>query len=116
MPETSPINVVFYQSKDGACPAERWLDELDTKTRARLLARLAKVRTGNLGDWSSITDGEGVAELREHFGPGYRIYFGRESNQLIVLLCGSKKSGQKKGIRQAVDLWNDWKRRDSGRS
>ena len=115
MPPVDPIDVDVYRAEDGDCPFEQWIDDLDRKTRARLLARLARVRAGNMGDWKSLQDGEGVAELREHFGPGYRIYFGRENQRLILLLCGSTKFDQKKAIRRAVGLWKDWQSRDSTR-
>lgn len=113
MPPIVPIDVDVYRTEDGNCPFELWIDDLDRKTRARLLARIARVRAGNLGDWKSLRDGEGVAELREHFGPGYRIYFGREDRRLVLLLCGSTKSEQKKAVRQAAGLWKDWKNRGS---
>ena len=112
MPATVPIEVTVYRANDGTCPVEDWLDGLDRKTRARLLARLARVRAGNLGDWAALTETGGLAELREHFGPGYRIYFGRKNQQLILLICGSTKAKQKNAIREAVELWNDWKNRD----
>ena len=72
----TPKEVVAFRARDGQVPFEKWLDDLDDKRAvARVLARLARVRLGNLGDCRSI--GEGVNELRVDYGPGYRVYFGQ---------------------------------------
>jgi len=111
MKATVPIKVSIYEKADGSVPFEKWLDSLDIKARARLLARIAKVRSGNLGDWSSLKTAEGVCEFREFFGPGYRVYFARQEQQVILLLCGSDKSDQKKAIKLAVEYWLDYQNR-----
>ena len=108
MKPTKPIKVSVYRTSNGAVPIEDWLDELDKKVRARLLSRIAKVRSGNLGDWSALTEAGGVCELREFFGPGFRIYYGREADDIILLLCGSDKSNQKKAIKLATNYWQDY--------
>jgi putative addiction module killer protein len=80
-----------------------WLDELrDIQGRARVMARIERLSMGNAGDVSPV--GEGVSELRIHFGPGYRVYFKRRGEQLIVLLAGGDKSTQSKDIERALDL------------
>ena len=76
--------------------------------RARVFARLDRIETGNLGDCKSV--GEGVCELRLHFGAGYRIYFGEIDSMLIVLLCGGEKSSQEKEIQRAkAYYWKHYK-------
>ena len=55
--------------------------------------------------------GDGLSELRIHFGPGYRVYFGKEGKRIILLLCGGDKSSQAKDIKQAKKYWDDHKRR-----
>jgi len=88
-------------------PFDEWLDDLsDNKTVARILARLARVRQGNLGDCKSV--GEGVNELRLDYGPGYRIYFGQKGPTLIVLLCGGDKRAQERDIRLAKLYWREY--------
>jgi putative addiction module killer protein len=83
----APKEMVVFRDRDGGVPLENWLDELnDKRAVARVLARLARVRQGNLGDCKSV--GEGVSELRVDYGPGYRIYFGQKGKTLVVLLCG----------------------------
>ena len=113
MKETDQIEVSLYETDGGAVPIEDWLDSLDRKSRARILARIAKIRSGNLGDWSALTNSKGVCEFREFFGPGYRIYFARESQKIILLLCGSDKSGQKKSIKLATQYWLEYQTRES---
>jgi len=107
MKATTPIKVSSYKAESGVIPIEEWLDGLDRKSRSRLLARLAKVREGNLGDWSALSDTGGVCELREFFGPRFRIYFGREADDIVLLLCGSDKSDQKKAIKLAASYWQE---------
>ena len=77
-----------------------WLDDLqDKRAQVRIAARLRQVEAGNLGDWQPI-DGE-VSELRVHFGPGYRLYFTRRGQVIVVMLNAGDKSSQKKDIRRA---------------
>jgi putative addiction module killer protein len=104
----TPREIVAFRAKDGQVPFEEWLDELsDKKAVARVLARLARVRQGNLGDWKSV--GEGVSELRVDYGPGYRVYFGLKGQTLVVLLCGGDKRTQDRDIRLAKQYWQEYK-------
>jgi putative addiction module killer protein len=74
----------------------------DRTVRARIQARIDRARFGNLGDVKSV--GGGVSEMRIDVGPGYRLYFARRGDRLIVLLCGGDKSSQQKDIREATSL------------
>jgi putative addiction module killer protein len=80
-----------------------WLKGLKhATTRQRLNKRLLKVSMGNLGDVQAV--GEGVFEMREHFGPGYRLYYMQRRQILIVMLAGGEKSSQQADIRKAIEL------------
>jgi putative addiction module killer protein len=104
----TPKEVVAFRTNDGRTPFEDWLDDLDDKTAmARILARLARVRQGNLGDCKSV--GDGVSELRVDYGPGYRVYFGQDGPTVVVLLCGGNKRTQDRDIRQAKQFWLTYK-------
>jgi putative addiction module killer protein len=74
----------------------------DIRARAKIAARIDRLAFGNPGDVEPV--GEGVSELRIHFGPGYRVYFKRQGPTLIVLLCGGDKSTQAKDIKAAKAL------------
>jgi len=77
-----------------------WLDALkDMRGRLRIVARLRQAEAGNLGDWKLV--GDGVSEMRVDFGPGYRLYFARRGNLLIVMLAAGDKSTQTKDIKRA---------------
>ena len=65
---------------------------------------------GHIGDAQPV--GDGVFEMRLHYGPGYRLYFIREGGQIVVLLCGGDKDSQERDIRQAKELAGDWKVRN----
>lgn len=80
---------------------DAWLDSLkDRATRLRLARRLDKVQRGTLGDVNSV--GGGVFEMREHFGPGWRMYYIQRSNVVIVMLGGGDKSSQNSDIANAI--------------
>jgi putative addiction module killer protein len=80
-----------------------WLKGLkDGLTRLRLIKRLRKVQLGNLGDVESV--GEGVYEMREHFGPGWRMYYVQKGGVLIVMIGGGDKSTQQIDINRAIEL------------
>lgn len=87
---------------------DRWLTGLqDRRAVARIAARLDRLAGGNPGDVQPV--GNGVSELRIHYGPGYRVYFLQRGPVLIVLLCGGDKSSQEKDIIQAKALAAEWK-------
>ncbi|OAD16505.1 type II toxin-antitoxin system RelE/ParE family toxin [Achromobacter insolitus] len=80
-----------------------WLNALkDGMTRLRLIKRLRKVQLGNLGDVASV--GEGVYEMREHFGPGWRMYYIQRGELVIVMVGGGDKSTQQADIQRAIAL------------
>ena len=80
-----------------------WLKGIkDELVRARLIKRLRKAQLGNLGDVEPV--GEGVYEMREHFGPGWRMYYVQRGDTLIIMLGGGSKSTQQADIRRAIRL------------
>ena len=78
----------------------------DVRARAAIASRLNRLAAGLAGDAKPV--GEGISELRVHYGPGYRIYFHRSGRTLILLLCGGDKSTQSKDIAKAKRLWEEW--------
>lgn len=105
-------DVIEYVSADGKIVFREWLRRLkDVQARAIIRVRLNRLRLGNFGDAKSV--GDGVFELRIPYGPGYRVYFGRIDNIIVILLCGGEKGTQKKDIAKAKKLWVDYKRRSS---
>ncbi len=83
----------------------------DIRARAQIEVRLRRVSAGNFGDSKSV--GEGVVELRVDLGAGYRVYFAKHGQTLVILLCGGDKASQQNDITRAKDYWADWKRRNS---
>ena len=81
----------------------KWLDGLhDIRARARILVRIERLTAGNPGDVKSV--GEGVSELRIDYGPGYRVYYKKQGQKVVILLAGGDKSTQAKDIKTALRL------------
>ena len=81
----------------------RWLDDLrDIRARARVQARVERLAAGNPGDVKPV--GDGVSEMRIDYGPGYRVYFTRRGNEVVILLAGGDKSTQDADIKTAQGL------------
>ena len=81
----------------------KWLDGLhDIRARARILVRIERLTAGNPGDVKPV--GEGVSELRIDYGPGYRVYYKKQGQKVLILLAGGDKSTQAKDIKTALRL------------
>jgi putative addiction module killer protein len=100
-------SVLYYRTRSGTLPFREWRFGLDENARAAVDARIARFRGGNLGDSKSV--GGGVCESRIHFGPGYRIYYGLDGLDLVILLCGGDKSAQTTDIARAREYWEEYK-------
>lgn len=84
-----------------------WLRELrDVRARARIEARILRLAQGNPGDVKPV--GSGVSEMRINYGPGYRLYFTRRGQFVILLLCGGDKRTQDADIRRSIEIAADW--------
>lgn len=87
---------------------DKWLGSLrDKQGKARILERIKRIAAGNMGDCKPV--GGGVSELRLAFGPGYRVYFIKDGETVIILLCGSDKSTQSRDIARAHEMADQWR-------
>ena len=103
-------HIYWYQTASGRRPfGERLLSLNDKRARHQVTPRLDRMILGHFGDTKRV--GAGVLELRIHFGPGYRVYFGLEGLGTIILLCGGDKSSQRRDIQTAQTYWADYQRR-----
>src|ERR1700721_2053525 len=106
MPEARPRRIVHYVTEDAKDPFAEWEQTLKgTPAQAKVSVRVDRAEDGNLGDHGAI--GEGVWEMRIHWGPGPRIYYGEDGDKL-VLLNGGDKSTQDSDIATAKDYWRDY--------
>jgi putative addiction module killer protein len=80
-----------------------WLNKLkDIKGRAKIMARIERLRMGNPGDVKAL--GDGIYEIRIHYGPGYRVYYKHQNQRTIILLAGGDKKTQERDIKRAIEL------------
>ena len=101
--------VVELLEPNGSSPYARWFAQLDAVAAAKVATALYRMEQGNLSNVKPV--GQGVAEYRIDFGPGYRIYIGQDGDVLIILLGGGTKKGQNADIQQAQQCWRDYKAR-----
>ncbi|MBN9477187.1 MAG: type II toxin-antitoxin system RelE/ParE family toxin [Burkholderiales bacterium] len=108
----SLVDVLRYQCPDGSVPFDDWLIHVRSdRARARMAIRVRRLSMGIWGDVRPV--GQGVVELREDEGAGYRLYVGRHGPAVVVLLCAGDKRTQQKDILRAHRFWADWKQRNS---
>ncbi len=107
-------DVEVYEDEKGRQPYSNWVLSLkDKRALAKIGARVDRAQRGNFGDWKTIKDSGGVREMREHYSPGYRIFYGVIGSKIILLLAGSTKKDQKKTIAKAREYLEDYERRIS---
>ena len=97
------IEIELYETASGHCPFDDWFESIrELQTRSKIMARLDRLKLGNFGDCKTL--GDGLAELRIHYGAGIRIYYSKTGNTVVVLFCGGDKSSQEKDINKAREL------------
>lgn len=99
----SALSEIREYVEDNRSPFADWFDRLDSVTAARVDRYIRPLESGNFGAAKVV--GEGVSELRLDFGPGYRVYFGRDRKTLIILLGGGRKRRQDADIAAAIARW-----------
>jgi putative addiction module killer protein len=102
-----------YETDDGRSPFAEWFESVEPKAAAKVTAAIVRLEAGNPGDVKPV--GKGVSERRVDFGPGYRVYLGRDGEALVVLLVGGTKKRQQRDIERAKEYWADYKRRKKSR-
>lgn len=106
----STFTIRFYANQVGDVPLRDWLSKLrDESAKIAILRRIARMEKGNFGDHKYLRDG--VSEIRIDNGPGYRIYYARSGQTLLLLLGGGSKQTQSSDITQACGRWHDWNQR-----
>ena len=103
------IELHGYVDQTGNRPFAAWFDRLDSVAAAKITTALTRMERGNFSSVKGV--GEGVYEYKIDFGPGYRIYFGRDGAAIVILLGGGTKKRQNKDIQSAQDCWADYKKR-----
>lgn len=103
------LELRYYHASDGGSPFEEWFASLNAQAAAKVAVALARLEQGNLSNAKGV--GEGVLEFRIDWGPGYRVYFGRDGDVLVILLTGGTKQRQQRDIETAKASWTDYKRR-----
>src|SRR3989338_6925856 len=100
----------IYKNKKGKAPVLKWLSAIkNNKIKNQIKNRIRRLSLSHFGDYKHV--GNGVYELRVHFGPSYRIYFGFFNEAVIVLLSGGEKNKQQKDIEKAKLFWLDYNER-----
>ena len=103
------LRIIEYLDQRGRSPFAAWFEGLNAEAAAKVTVALYQVGAGNRGNTKGV--GGGVFERKVDFGPGYRIYFGKEGDSLVILLGGSTKQRQQQAIEAAGERWMDYRRR-----
>lgn len=107
------VEIREYRERDGGSPFGEWRGGLDAAARQRVTTAVLRIGLGNFSNVKGV--GGGVFECRVHFGPGYRVYFGKEGEEIVILLGGGTKKRQENDIQIATGRWEDYKQRKKQR-
>ena len=102
----------YYVAPSGLQPFAVWFADLEPVARAKVTRAIVRLEQGNFSNVKTV--GEGVLEYRIDFGPGYRVYFGRDGEALVILLTGGTKKRQQRDIDAAHAYWQDYKQSKRG--
>jgi len=103
------IVVLEYLDPKGRSPYGEWFDSLNAQAAAKVAVAVTRLSQGNFSRVEAV--GGGVMEDKLDFGPGYRIYFGKDGDRLVILIGGGTKKRQQRDIHTAIDRWADYKQR-----
>ncbi len=103
------IDVREYIDPRGRNLYKLWFDRLNPQAAAKVATAVTRLALGNVSNVKGV--GSGVFEIRIDFGPGYRVYFGKDGERLVILLGGGTKKHQQYDINAAIAGWQDYKRR-----
>lgn len=103
------IRIKQYIDTDGHSPFDKWFWGLNSVAAAKITKAMYKLELGNFSNVEGV--GNGVYEQKIYFGPGYRVYFGKDGDEIIILLCGGTKKRQSNDVADAKEYWQDYKRR-----
>lgn len=102
-----------YADSEGSSPFAKWFDQLDARAAAKVTVAITRLGLGNVSNVKGV--GSGVLEYKIDFGPGYRLYFGKDGETVVILLAGGTKKRQQTDIETAQARWNDYKSRKKGK-
>lgn len=103
------VQIREYLDRDGRSPFGEWRGKLNPEARRKVTTALYRVGLGNFSNVRGVA--AGAYECRIDFGPGYRVYFGKDGEQIVILLGGGTKQRQQNDISLTLDRWEDYKRR-----
>jgi putative addiction module killer protein len=98
-----------YLDRGGNSPFREWRGNLNPEARRKVTTALYRVGLGNFSNVKGVS--AGVFECKINFGPGYRVYFGKDGEQVVILLGGGTKQRQRIDISLALDRWEDYQQR-----
>ena len=107
------VEIREYETAEGRSPFGTWFEDLDPIAAAKVTVALTRLEQGNTSNVKDV--GSGVSELRIDFGPGYRLYFGKDSEKLVILVGGGTKKRQQRDIVAAQAHWQSYKNRKRGK-
>lgn len=113
LPYSMTIDIQEYLESNGKSPFSVWFKDLDAIAAAKVGAAIFRLEQGNFSRVEGV--GSGVFEYKIDFGPGYRVYFGKDGEKIIILLCGGTKRRQNTDIALALARWQDYKQRKKER-